>query len=456
MKVWFVLNKPDNLLYHESTAKALTEKGHSVSLVCPLSDDEKPLLEQELLEKGLNLAVEPMPVWPRGRKYRAVLTLRQLRSVANYLSRDEKYSPYYRQRWESYLPENVQKFTSSAWGKFLLKQRPAEATLAWAEARIPCPAAVLEHLKAGKPDIVLVAPSNLKSSREPEYLKAARVLGIPTAISVHSWDNLTTKGVLPVVPDLLLAWNNDHLEQAVALHQVPRPSVKVIGSPFFDQWRLRSSSPTPRETFLQKVGLDPNRPYLMYLGSSASVSKDEIPLVKNILAGLRKSSSEHLRQMQILVRPHPSNAGAFSRLDMESVRVWPELGTLPTSLDHFQGLVDSLMHSEAALGLNTSAMIDALIARKPCLCLLLPEHTATQNKALHFRELLESGSLYVTRGVEELIQELGSILVDKKDPLQEKRDQFLLRFLWPQGLDKLAGEVGAEALTQLYGQLHSH
>lgn len=443
MKILFALNRPRSFAYHESTIKSLRENGVEVIVTCPIKDAERATVETDF--KRLGIALTPMRERPRNRKGALIFSLRQLRGFASYLERPEQ-SPFYQERWRSYLPQGWQSLVGKGWIQALLKDSVTQSILSGIEEWIPAHAEILAHLKEINPDAVVASPANLKASREVEYLKAAKAMEIPCAISVMTWDNLTTKGIFPVIPDMVLAWNHTHAEQAQTIHRVPGDTIHVTGSPFFDKWRIVPDRPQPREKFFAKVGLDSDRPVLFYLGSSPSVAVDETPVLTELRARLDP-------KVQILARPHPSNAAAFKGLPSEVARVWPSEGQLPFFEEDFQDLRDSFRYSVAAIGLNTSAMVDALIADRPCVCLLLPAHDITQSQALHFRELLDSGALFVEPSVEEGVRCVEELLTGH-DRLAGHRKDFVKDLLWPRSEDKTAGWHSARALIALGKDTH--
>ena len=91
-----------------------------------------------------------------------------------------------------------------------------------------------------------------------------------------SWDNLTTKGLIPFDPDAVLVWNDSHAEEARRIHGIPQDRIIVTGSPFFDKWFEDGAGLPGRDEFCRKVGLDPSRRYLAWLGSSKNIAPDEI------------------------------------------------------------------------------------------------------------------------------------------------------------------------------------
>ena len=68
---------------------------------------------------------------------------------------------------------------------------------------------------------MLVTPLVELGSQQVDYVKSARRLGVRSALSVASWDNLTSKGLIRVLPDHVIVWNDAQRAEAAALHHVP-------------------------------------------------------------------------------------------------------------------------------------------------------------------------------------------------------------------------------------------
>ena len=68
------------------------------------------------------------------------------------------------------------------------------------------------------PDVVVVTGTFRHVSSEVELLKSARALGDPGGDLRASWDNLTNKGSLKLVPERVFVWNEVQAREAVELH----------------------------------------------------------------------------------------------------------------------------------------------------------------------------------------------------------------------------------------------
>ncbi len=451
MGVLFVIKSVRNFSYHSSTIEHLCERGHSVKvIVC--SSTEKivgyPGLNPLLDRFPGKLSVERQVVRPEESSIHWLAKIRELRTFASYLRRKDQ-SSYYRDRWEGYLSNILKRFVKFPFVKNVLALEWMDEIFRLIERVGPCNPNVLRYLCEERPDLVVGSPVNMVYSLETEYIKAAKRLRIPTVVATLSWDNLTTKGLFHVEPDLLLVWNKIHFEQAVSIHKINPNRIRITGSPFFDKWWTVDDSRTDRVEFCKKVGLDPEKPFLLYLGSAPSISENEVWVVRALAKALKESSHRKIQETQILARPHPSNFAAYEREASSEFRIWPPAGALPDTDESLLDFYQSVSHSEATVGLNTTGMIDAIVIGKPCLSLVLPEFGITQTQAQHFQELVTARTLYLSKGIAEAVTQLEEICIQGEDPLEAYRNSFSLAFTRPLGKEMPAGRHAADAIESL-------
>jgi hypothetical protein len=377
-----------------------------------------------------------------------IFGLRELRSYRSYLVRAET-TPYYIKRWRDYLAEPWKGRLKDPRFDSILRTPAADAALKLAEALTPPDRGILAFVKSRSPDLVLISPMNLRFSEETEYAKAAKRLGIPTAVLTISWDNLSTKGLFHIRPDKLFVWNTYQAADAVEIQQIPRERISITGSPFFDKWFDRSGGLLGREDFCRNAGLDAARPILLYLGSSKNIAKDESWFVQTLHDRLKQSDDPVLRSYQILVRPHPANAEVFGKIQEPDVHTWPKAGELPDTREGFAAMQNSFHHAKAVLGINTSGMIDAVLADRPTYSVKLSRYDQTQSNSKHFKYLEDADALYLLSDLAELWPALAA-LERGEDPKQPQRLAFAQLFARPHGIDRPAGEVVAdEALAMV-------
>ena len=79
-----------------------------------------------------------------------------------------------------------------------------------------------------------------------EFLRAATAEEIPTVLTVHSWDNLSTKSRLRTWPTRMVVWNTIQRGEAEYFHGYPAERVAISGAPHFDQWLAMRPDTRPR------------------------------------------------------------------------------------------------------------------------------------------------------------------------------------------------------------------
>jgi hypothetical protein len=320
-----------------------------------------------------------------------------------------------------------------------------------AERAMPIDADVAAYIESYGADAILITPLLTLGSEQQDVVRTARRLGVPTALCVGSWDHLSSKALIREQPDRVFVWNETQKQEAVALHRVPPEHVVVTGAQCFDLWFDRTPA-LEREPFCRKVGLDPARPYILYVCSALfEGSPNEAEFVTRWIREVRASGTPALREAGILVRPHPKRDFEWDGIDLgglENVVLWPPRAAAPmaraTQADYF----DSMYYGAVAVGLNTSALIEAGIVGRPVHTMLLPEFFENQEGTLHFHYLLDQGLLKTTRDLTSHVAQLGESLAAASADVHHNR-VFVEAFVRPRGLDVPATPVFADAVESL-------
>jgi hypothetical protein len=366
MKILILLKNISYFAVLDTVVPRLVSDGHTILI---LSDEERSqgksswalqtaLAGNERISTGFSLRREDG--WRR-----FLFGCRELKAYASYLNRPDQ-SEYYLKRWEKYINSTVQRAVRRwGWARQVVASRFANRFFHAVETIVPPDRSITNWLKEYCPDVVVATPMNLRFSEEVEYVKAARKLGIPSVVPVYSWDNLTTKGLFQVIPDVVLAWNQAQLDEATQIHNIPPYRVVITGAQRFDEWFNADNYTLERKDFCTQVGLDAQKPYVLYLGSSVNIAQDETWLVKELAQALKRCTDPILASLQMLVRPHPANVQHYDGLDVPGVSVWPKGKRVTDTDEAMQGFHYSLKYCAATVGINTTGMIDAIIKDCP-------------------------------------------------------------------------------------------
>ena len=299
------------------------------------------------------------------------------------------------------------------------------------------------------PDVIVVTPLIDFVSYQVDYVKTARHLGIPVAMAVASWDNLTNKGTIAVQPDRAIVWNEAQKREAGRFHGMPADRVDVTGAQLFDDWFDRRPGST-RAEFCARTGINADRPFILYLCSSMFIAREEVAFVRDWLRRLRESPIASLRNVGVLVRPHPGHAQPWADVDLSSLggaTVWPRGGEMPLFDDAKAGYFDSIYHAAAVVGINTTGMIEAGIVGRASFTLLAPEFAETQGGTLHFAHLTAPGFLRTAKTFEEHHSQLAAELAAPSSAAALA--PFIEQFVRPFGLDTPATPRVADAIEAL-------
>ena len=439
MKLLFLMRHSGYVRNFESTLRLLCERGHAVHLAfqgkVKYAQLDPTDIAQQLADAYPTFSSGTMPMREDGWG----LLARELRlglDYLRYLEPEYDHAPKLRERAAREAPAWL--LARAERGR-LRSAAARRATATWLRAMngaMPRDPGIERYLCEQRPDVLAVTPLIEPGAPQSEYLRSARELGIRTAYCVASWDNLTNKGLIHGPVDLVAVWNDEMKREAVSMHGIDPSRVAVTGAVAFDHWFDWRVSRT-RDAFCTRVGLPAERPYVLYLCSSKFVAPDEAAFVQRWLAQLRGRPGA-LRDAGVLVRPHPQNVEQWEGVDLQPfgpVARWPESVTAPVDAQTRNDYFDSIYHSAAVVGINTTAEIESAILGRPVYTVLAPEFRGTQEGTLHFAHLRDSGG-----GLLHLAADLTSHFDDLEAALRapagdgERSRRFVAAFVRPFGV----------------------
>src|SRR5688572_6548430 len=452
MKILLLARHFSYLRNFESAVVELAERGHTIHLT---ADREESLGGAAMVERLAALYPQITVGWTPRRESGAWYELaRKVRLGIDYLRfLDPMYerTPRLRKRAEERTPPMVRRFA----GLPVVRSAGGRRALGWVlrqfEQAVPRSREVIDFLRAQAPDVVLITPLVDLGSPQLDQFLAARALGLRTVLCVGSWDHLSSKSILRAVPDLVTVWNETQKQEAVELHTVPPDRVAVTGAQCYDQWFGRRPSRS-REAFCEQVGLDPAKPIVLYVCSSLfRKTANEAKFVERWLAAVRGSGDPALRDAGIIIRPHPARLDDWHTIDLTEFRNVALFGTHPLQPSAKDDYFDSFWHAAAVVGLNTSAFLEAGVAGKPVLTVLLPEISKdNQEGTIHFHYLTKVGGglIQTARSFDEHVAQLAQTLANP-EPGIERAKRFTEGFIRPYGLHEAATPRFAAAIESM-------
>lgn len=452
LRILFFMHFTSRLRNFDGVVTALAARRHKVILACREKGKLPPFPD------GLRIACIECPI-NRSDKWDGLISLiRRFRDYLRYLDRRYHNSNKLRRRALYADPFVASAFLTLIYRvKFLGRSvEVVRRFLAWIEGRVPSDRVQEDFLREQRPDVVLVTPLVQRGMEyQADYIKAAHKLGIPVAFLPFSWDNLTNKGLMRVLPDRTFVWNETQKTEATEFHGMPAEGVEICGAWRFDEFYAMKPKMS-REEFCRLLRIDPGKPIITYLGSSEFVAPDEFDFIRRWIQELRTSHDSVLRGCGVIVKPYPDHEGR--RLASVNYKDLPQVGLLTDGLyGHAksiswgdQALYDCLFHSAAVVGLNTSAMIEAAILSKPVHTLIVPEYHGGQSGTLHFHYFTSVGGglLHVANDFDEHCRQLSRSL-NSRHGKDSRSDAFARAFVRPAGLDEPATPKLVDAIERL-------
>ena len=453
MKVLFAALHLAHFRNFDSVVRELAARGHQVHLA---GEEPEALGGQELVDR---LAAEHAGVT---RDFLPSLedepwfdATRRMRVALDYVrALDPRYPDKLRLRAEERTARVVRWSTRTP----MVGRALSLAALTRFERLMPASDRMVEYLRRQAPDVVVLTALTYARSQQLDVLKAARALGIPVAAAILSWDHLSSKALLHIAPDMVLVWNAVQKQEAVDMHRLPGDRVVLTGAQCYDQWFTRTPERS-REVFCRAVGLRADRPFVLWVHSALSPTPEppEPTLVVRWIEALRRHPDPRLREMGVLVRPHPERLKEWKGIRLEPFGNVVFHGRNPIDPASRDDYFDSLYYSAAVIGLVTSAFLEAAIVGRPVLTFTLPEYRMHQEEMIHFRYLMniDGGLLRTAVDLDAHFAQLAEA-VASGGARDDRNRRFLQAFVRPAGLDTPATPAFVDALERLFREGSRH
>lgn len=311
-------------------------------------------------------------------------------------------------------------------------QKPVRRLIRWLDQRfVAINPEVSALLDTYKPDIVL-AP-DIVFPLDRIFLRAAKRNNYHVIGLTRSWDNLTSKGVIQILPDKLILHTTRMKKQAVELVGMTEKDIYVSGPPDYDKYFKPMN--ISKKDFCQRLGIDPKRRLILFAPFYDEFTGSAIVMMKGLACAIKQGRLPDDIQFIVRYRPAtpeipasvfpPDNHFTFSSPCSLYFKV-KNRTQAPTkdwefSPEDVDLLVHSIQFSDMLINTFSTITIDAAAADTPIIGIRFDADPSCkrQNSVLqipdahdHYRELEEAGGVRLVYTIDELVKAINFYLAN--------------------------------------------
>lgn len=330
------------------------------------------------------------------------------------------------------------------------------------DSLVPLNKEVLNILNKYRPNLIITPDIILPTDRI--FLRAAKRMGIKTIGMVRSWDNLTAKGVIQILPAKLIAQTSQMKKEAMLYADMPERDIAVLGVPQFDHYFKPPKF--SRAEFLKSLGIPENRRLVLCAPFFDTYSNASSIKIINSLA--RAMDAGKLpRDLHLLVRYRPESMPEdFSE---EKLLRHPNITiTLPYSLPFARSnkrpdyefsesdvemLFNSVYFSEVTINTISTLTVDAITLDKPVINIRFDGDPNTPKAYQvnlytgydHYNFIENAKAVKLAESMDELIGQINEYL---QNPQLDKEGRKKVRDAQIEFFDGLSGKRFAEFILK--------
>ncbi len=314
-----------------------------------------------------------------------------------------------------------------------------------------------ELLCTEAPDLLVC--TNLFDDVEISLLREAKRLGIKTVGFINSWDRLTARWTVRLLPDVMIVYNEAVKRDAMRHADMPAERIVLTGIPQYD--RYITEEPEPRETFFAKKGLNPAKKLVLVAPMGATFSDSDWELI-DLLHQMIDEKKE-VPDAEMLVRFQPNDFLDKEEIakrpwliyDLPGIRLGPERGgDWDMTYADLRDLNSSLKHAAVLVTYTSSISVDAAVVGTPVInidFLLKPVKEWLKTPTFyygteHHSNAVATGGFRIVKSKAELLEWLLKYLAHPE--LDRERRELLSREQYGPLQDGKAGERIAQAILQ--------
>lgn len=289
------------------------------------------------------------------------------------------------------------------------------------------------------PDVVFLA--HLFDGQEVNLLREARRRSVPSIGFINSWDKLTARRALRLLPNSLIVFNEIVKGEAIRYADMDPEKIFVSGIPNYD-WHV-NYKPISREEFCRKNNLNPKKKIIVYAPMGKTFSNSDWDIIDLLINSI---TNNLITNVQLFIRFQPNDfvdeeelkKRPWLRYALPGIRFSRERGVnWDMSFEDIKGLTDTLANADLFICYASSISVDAAIFDVPVINIdfevhsqeLMSKSPTFFYKTEHYGRVVKSGAVRYPKNQEELIASINQYL--ENPPLDhEARKKLVLDQCW--------------------------
>ena len=272
--------------------------------------------------------------------------------------------------------------------------------------------------------IDILVSTNPFAVQELMYVLNAKRIGIKVYTYILSWDNITTKTVLPFDPDAILVWSemlkkhiNDYFPEWNKIR------IRSVGAMQYDHF-VNPQMIIPKKKFFQELKLNTNLPTILYTLGSPNFLKAEFSILHKFVKAIIDNGL--IYNFNLIIRLHPDKSSQkfinSNLLNHPNISIqasyMEENGARIQTQNAIRNWVSTFKHSDLLINAGSTTLIDASVCGVPHLNIATAceeSNPAFYNVIMNFQHLNElhsEGLLMNVFSIEQLIY-LVNVFLDK-------------------------------------------
>lgn len=267
-------------------------------------------------------------------------------------------------------------------------------------------------------------------------------LGVFTYTHILSFDNLTSRGYLPIRRfNKFLVWNEKMADELQAIYAIRSSQISITGTPQFD-FHKHPRFLESREKTCSHLGVGGER-FILYCANHYALTPDEPKLFEKIVVAFKRNVE--LASYRVVLRLHPMDdydrwADVLNRCPEVCVSYpWPhrnknDIYWGEPTLDDVIRFSNMLRYSDLVLNIASTVSIDAAILDKPVVCVGFSSDRSDPLNSLyydfhfstHYAPIMDTGGTPLATDLDELVS-LAEKAVRNPKELSKERAEMVRR-----------------------------